>query len=128
MYVCACMCACLGVFVEVREQIWHSCHVDPGTQSQFIRLAGSHLYTMTYIASPFTDFILILIVYHATSLKMFIHSKSWWSLGYTQSYFCMRLCVPWQERLPTEPSQINPSLESFVYRTSTLQIEIILLL
>lgn len=74
MYVCACMCACLGVFVEVREQIWHSCHVDPGAQSQFIRFTSSHLYPMTYIASPFTDFVLILIVYHATSLKMFIHS------------------------------------------------------
>lgn len=76
MYVCACMYTCLGVFVEVREPIWLSCHVDPGAQSQFIRLASSHLYPMTYIASLFTDFILILIVY-ATSLKMFIHSKSW---------------------------------------------------
>lgn len=72
VYGCALVCLLRS------ENKFGSLHyVGPGVQAQFIRLVGScYLYPTSYLAGPFAGFILMLILYHDMSLKMFICSES----------------------------------------------------
>lgn len=73
MFVYGCALVCLW---RSENKFGSLHHVGPGVQAQFIRFVDSYLYPTSYLAGPFAGFILMLILNHDISLKMFICSES----------------------------------------------------
>lgn len=54
--VCVCACACHGIHVEVKEQLcrlhFFLPPLNPGDQTEVIRIVGNYLYPLSYLIGP----------------------------------------------------------------------------